>query len=421
MTSRRTVVFLFLSLGAVALAASQTPTFRAGVDLVSVDVQVVDRDGRPVAGLAPERFEVSIGGRRRKVVSLDYIVSGAPPAAATMPADGRGSSAAAPVAAAPPTGPPRLFFLAIDALSFGAGESRGVAVAAQRFIEQLQPSDYVGVLTFPTGPRLNPTRDHATAIRALDGVVGQRSPPAGKFKLRPSEVLAIASRPNGCSHQNPLSLVRCDSDVEPTLSGACQTDEQCRRSLINQVQGDARDLEAVARTSLGTFGGVIRALANVQAQKIVVLVSAGLVAGTTPGVTPDIGTLPVAIGHEAARAQASVYTLFVDHSFIKQFAAENSQAPLTLTNLASDRAVLEQWLGDFTGTVGGAFLRVTTGNPELAFRRVLLETSARYLLGVEPQDADRDGQPRQLSVKVNDLPRGSAVRARSWVVLPKGQ
>ena len=41
------------------------------------------------------------------------------------------------------------------------------------------------------------------------------------------------------------------------------------------------------------------------------------------------------------------------------------------------------------------------------------------MLGVEPDDADRTGVPRQLNVRVNSGQRGSIVRARSWVVVPK--
>lgn len=52
-----------------------------------------------------------------------------------------------------------------------------------------------------------------------------------------------------------------------------------------------------------------------------------------------------------------------------------------------------------------------------AFDRILSETSAYYLLGVSPDDADRDGKPRKLSVKVK--PGGATVRARSWAVVPK--
>jgi len=47
---------------------------------------------------------------------------------------------------------------------------------------------------------------------------------------------------------------------------------------------------------------------------------------------------------------------------------------------------------------------------------VLRETSAYYLLGVEPATADRDGRPRELRVKVHR--RGVSVRSRQWVVIP---
>ena len=49
--------------------------------------------------------------------------------------------------------------------------------------------------------------------------------------------------------------------------------------------------------------------------------------------------------------------------------------------------------------------------------RVLRETSAYYLLGVEPSDIDRDGRAHRLNVKVNQ--RGATVRSRQWVVLPR--
>jgi Ca-activated chloride channel family protein len=65
--------------GAVALAAcaaaaaAQTPTFRAGVDLVRVGVTVVDRDGHPVTGLTPGDFIVEEDGRRQ---TIQYFAEG---------------------------------------------------------------------------------------------------------------------------------------------------------------------------------------------------------------------------------------------------------------------------------------------------------------------------------------------------------
>ena len=53
----------------------QPPAFRSGVELVSVDVQVVDKRGQPITGLKPEQFEVTIDGRKRQVASAQLIDS----------------------------------------------------------------------------------------------------------------------------------------------------------------------------------------------------------------------------------------------------------------------------------------------------------------------------------------------------------
>ena len=47
--------------------------FRVSVDVVAVDVQVIDRSGQPVPDLGPEKFTVTINGRRRRVVSAERI------------------------------------------------------------------------------------------------------------------------------------------------------------------------------------------------------------------------------------------------------------------------------------------------------------------------------------------------------------
>jgi hypothetical protein len=48
---------------------------------------------------------------------------------------------------------------------------------------------------------------------------------------------------------------------------------------------------------------------------------------------------------------------------------------------------------------------------------MMRETSAYYLLGVEPQDADRDGRVHRIQVKADA--RNSSVRSRASVVIPK--
>src|SRR6187397_2721326 len=53
--------------------AAQQARFRSAVDVIAVDVQVIDKDGYPIAQLGPESFEVSINGHKRKVVSAQFL------------------------------------------------------------------------------------------------------------------------------------------------------------------------------------------------------------------------------------------------------------------------------------------------------------------------------------------------------------
>src|SRR5436190_20183072 len=62
------------------LAASQgaepqapATTFRSNIDLVPVDVNVLDRNGRPVADLRPEDFTLTVDGKARRIGSAQFI------------------------------------------------------------------------------------------------------------------------------------------------------------------------------------------------------------------------------------------------------------------------------------------------------------------------------------------------------------
>lgn len=55
---------------ATAQDVGQAPTFRAGVDVVTMSVVVRDRDGRPVTGLTPAAFELLDAGRERPIVDM---------------------------------------------------------------------------------------------------------------------------------------------------------------------------------------------------------------------------------------------------------------------------------------------------------------------------------------------------------------
>src|SRR6476646_9995877 len=83
-----TIVLLAFLLNALAAPAGAQdapgqPTFRSSVDLVPVDVNVIDRTGRPVTGLEAGDFALTIDGKARRIASAQYVTAAeasAPPA-----------------------------------------------------------------------------------------------------------------------------------------------------------------------------------------------------------------------------------------------------------------------------------------------------------------------------------------------------
>ena len=52
---------------------NQPPSFRAGVEVVSVDVGVVDKQGQPLRDLTASDFVVTVAGQPRHVVTAEYV------------------------------------------------------------------------------------------------------------------------------------------------------------------------------------------------------------------------------------------------------------------------------------------------------------------------------------------------------------
>jgi hypothetical protein len=176
-------------------------------------------------------------------------------------------------------------------------------------------------------------------------------------------------------------------------------------------------LEEQAHADLGGLRDLIAGMGKIDGRKILVLVSAGLTISDRPGGRPDVGNLPIDVGEACARANVSLYTLFVDNSVLSQFSAETRQAAKSQVNMARDADVAERSLDLFTGAAGGTVMKILTGSGEQAFDRVRNETSAYYLLGVDATDADRTDKPLPIAVKVKG--KGLTVRSRAWVVVPR--
>jgi VWFA-related protein len=416
--------------GRPARSEPQTPTFRAGVDLVAVEVQVVDADGQPLTSIATDKFDVTIDGRKRRVVSAD-LVRRAPAAAGYNRSPGAGPVASNewPV----PEGEGRTFVLAIDASSFGPGEALSIVEAARGFLERVQPSDRVGLFTLATaGPKLEPTTDRAKIRHALDSVTGQMQTVPGRFNLSVSEIIDITAETSGLG--SPISAMQSAGSsrgvpapvAETTALQRVQlrecrqtTDMACLEAIVSEASALARHLEERVLQSLDGLAALLDFLSSSPDRKTIILLSGGMAVSDRPGGQVNVGDEAKQLGEQAAHANATIYALHVD-SGLSQALGAQSQRPRDATTLERERRLSSKLLEEFADASGGTVLSVLVGNGDIALDRVLRETSSFYLLGVEPTSTDRDGRAHRLNVKVNA--RGATVRSRQWVVLrPSGR
>src|SRR5262245_19593409 len=144
-------------------------TFRSAVDLVPVDVNVVDGDGRPITGLEVDDFTLTVDGKPRRLVSAQYVSAMREPSNAPTPTHYSSNASAAGG---------RMIMLVVDQGNIGTGRGRAAMGAAQKFIDHLSPADRVGLATIPgTGPQLDFTANHAAVASQLVRIYGQASPP----------------------------------------------------------------------------------------------------------------------------------------------------------------------------------------------------------------------------------------------------
>ncbi len=150
------------------------PTFRGGIDFVTVDVIVTDRQGRPVIDLTEADFEVFENGAQQPIeqfrgIAVDGSVDpdGPPLREIRNPIDEETEAAREDV---------RLIAIFLDDYHVRLENSMSVRAPLIRFVQtQLQPQDMVGIM-YPLTPvdDVRFTRDHAAVVRALERFEGRK-------------------------------------------------------------------------------------------------------------------------------------------------------------------------------------------------------------------------------------------------------
>src|SRR5688572_3254655 len=245
--------------------AAQGPTFRSGVDLITIDVAVVDGRGTPVDDLGAAEFSVKIDGEVRRVVSAELVKVDIE-AARKQVADKSETYFTSNLT--PING--RQIVIAVDQMHIRPGSIRPIMAAASRFLDRLSPLDQVAFIVFPEpGPRVNFTTDKLRLRLAMQGLIGQQ-PRAivGEYNIGVSEALAISGRRD----QIVLAGV---ANRECRGQEATQR-SQCERDIATQAGEIARRLREEADESLAGLTKILRELTTVDGHKSLILLSEGL-------------------------------------------------------------------------------------------------------------------------------------------------
>ncbi len=432
------------ALAAGVAVGAQQPTFRSGVDLVTVDASVLDGDGRPVRDLGAQDFRLEVDGRPRPLISAQFVdqtratdgadhqtraADGADPRTRatdgadhlTRAADGadhqtRAADGADPLNRASTAAhyssnegadAGRIIVVAVDEAHIRRLEGKHALVAATRFIESLPPADRVGVIGLTTSDRVTLSRDRVALRRHLESLIGTGDPMTQQLNLGISEASEIAE--GSRSRLADAVLRECGRALTEYVNVARAADDAAgggRDACPEQVEQESRAMAQYAHTQAGlsvsALLAVVASLKDLPGAKTLLLISEGMV----------VDPRRIDLSQLAAQAQAARVTIYGLQLEIPTFeAAQDRVSPTAMRDLNVRHDGVSRVAGAARGTV---FRQV--GTDPKPFERLARELSGYYLLAFEARDGDRDGKPHRIRLSL--ARRGGELRARTGFTLP---
>lgn len=364
------------------------PVFRAGTELVTVNVVVRDGDGAVVRNLTQGDFSITEDDKPQVITSFDFEqldTAGVLASDATDRIQGNHTiltprlpaarAAASPVAPAPPVRPPvvdmhgrRLIVLLFDLSSMQPEEAQRAVKAAHDYIEKRQsPADLIAVASFATSLHVDQdfTSDHDRLVRAVDAYGGA----------------------NGQGFENGTT-----GDPEDTAdNGNAFTADDTEYNLFNT------DRRLVALQSLSD------ALAGIEQKKSIIYFSSGMDQSGQDNQVELRRTID-----RANRSNVSIYAADMRGLQALVPGGDATQGSRRGQSIFSGASVQNQYTGLATtqdtlttmadDTGGRAFFDANSFGQ--VFDRVVDDTSAYYVLGYTSTNPSRDGRFRRIRVKL---------------------
>ena len=370
----------------------QVPTFRAGVNYVSVDAIVTDRAGRPVGDLGPGDFEVTEDGRTQKIETFKYLaVDGQPTPGEPVPREIRSEYDEESEAARPDV---RLFVIFLDDYHVRRSSAMAVRPALTAFVRKMiGPSDLCAIM-YPEMPVSSVllTRNQDALLSAIQHFEGRKYDYQPRYPFEEQ----FASYPAATVERirNEVSLSALESLV--THLGSLR---EGRKSVILVSEGYAGVLPAQLNDPIASMPGIGNPARHASGLE-------SIDDRTAFFASLDVEQLLRPVYDAANRNNAAIYALDPRGLATSEFNLSENVGGET------DRQMLQATLDTLrtlaTQTDGRAI--VNRNDLDGALQQVVRDASAYYLLGYNSTHTAPDGKFHEIKVRVKRP--GVQVRAR---------
>jgi VWFA-related protein len=369
---------------------------RSTVSLVEIDVQVTDRDGKPIKDLKQEQFRVSEDGKPQNISTFEYNdieqietagTAGEEPI--TIPL----GAVSSPEAVKSVARDHRMIVLFFDLTSLQAEDLLRSTRAAERYIrEQMTPADLVGVVAFGNTLKVvaNFTNNRELLQQSVEALV-------------PGHEAALAQLADAATEANGEAAVTEDT-------GAAFTADDTEFNVFNTdrklaaIEAICEVLDSIpGKKSLIQFTSGITQTGEENRSELIATTNSANRANVSIYTVDSRGLLTATPGGDASVGASGGTAMFTGATVISQSQSRQDSRE-TLATLAGD-------------TGGRSFF--DTGDFGKIFQSVHDDTSGYYLVGYYSTDTAHDGAWRSVHVKIDKLPAGAHVRTREGYYAPR--
>ena len=385
------VAIIVQAAGAVqSNAQAPPPAFRAGVEIVRLDVTVTDQDGRPVRDLAQSEIEVVEDGEVRPVVFFQHIAEPSEPYL-----EAASHTVAGEVSTNRGAAHGHLYVFAFDQQHIAPGNEEKARQAAQRFLKtRMRPGDRVALYSLPgPGPQSGFTADAAHIARELEKVRGM----AVKQEIGPLGSMTM---------QEAAQIVRGKEETISRVAGRLQAESMSdtarekftstndESSFRRTVKEDARTMieknDSETRRVLSMLSDALRSLRPIEGRKSVVLFSEGFYGDHLTREVEDV-----------AAAAAQSYSVIYAVDLNQREPDMSADVPVGADQYTGILDRIDP-LGSLAVETGGRLVTDAAHRADEALSALGDESQDYYLVGFTPRDAalKDPGQYRRVSVNV---------------------